>query len=124
MARKLVTSSVDTALWVFIARFIQDSGITLEDLAARANLSTQAIRDLSKPGANPQWDTIKSLAVALDTRPDQIALLLEGRPVDSSGSLREPRGGSDSIEATIDFASRLWQAYLLIALAGRCIMRE
>ncbi len=118
MARKLVISSVDTALWAFIARFIRDADITLEDLAVRANLSTQAIRDLSKPGSNPQWETIKSLAAALQTTPDQIALLLDGPNLDRQGSLREASGSYRSFSSAAiasDSAQRLWQAYVSIA---------
>jgi transcriptional regulator with XRE-family HTH domain len=62
---------------VLFRRLRQQAGLTQEDLAARSGLSVRTIRRLETgESANPQLDTVRLLADALELDPDERAQLL------------------------------------------------
>jgi predicted RNase H-like HicB family nuclease/DNA-binding XRE family transcriptional regulator len=58
-----------TALRVLLRRARREEGLTLDALAERLGMSTQALRRLERRGANPTLETLDRVASALNRTP-------------------------------------------------------
>jgi transcriptional regulator with XRE-family HTH domain len=94
---------------VLLRQLRQQTGLTQENLAERSGLSVRTIRRLETgERANPQLDTVRLLADALELKPDERARLLavaDGQ-VSFSGNGSQPESAFESrlAEATDDLA--------------------
>jgi transcriptional regulator with XRE-family HTH domain len=70
-------STVDSALAAAIRRSREEQGVTQEDLAYRANLTTSAYARIELGRANPAWSTVRRIAAALELTLEDLGRLVE-----------------------------------------------
>jgi transcriptional regulator with XRE-family HTH domain len=64
----------DLALAGAIRKLREERGLSQEDVAFAAGVTTAALSKLERGATSPNWSTIRSIAAALDVRPSELVV--------------------------------------------------